>query len=141
MLVHVKRTDKRAQMPVYAHASDAGMDIFTLERVEIPAGERVMVPTGLSFAIPEGYVGLIWDKSGVAAKRGVTMLAGVLDSGYRGEVTLVALNTSKETQTFGEGEKITQILIQPITQPELVEVEELDDTQRGEGAFGSTGVI
>ena len=140
MQLAVKKLDARATVPVYAHADDAGMDIRTLDRVEIPAGERVSVPTGLAFAIPEGHVGLIWDKSGVSAKKGITMLAGVLDAGYRGEVVLIALNTSQELQVFEAGEKITQILVQPIVQPTIVEVETLDDTARGEGAFGSTGV-
>lgn len=139
MKVLVKKLDAAAKAPTYAHPGDAGMDLYALTGVTIEPGERVLVPTGIACAIPSGFVGLIWDKSGVAAKRGLKTLAGVVDSGYRGEVMVALFNTSKETQTFDAGDKLAQMLIQPVESPEVVEVEELDDTSRGEGAFGSTG--
>lgn len=140
MKVSVKKIHPDATMPTYAHHDDAGMDLYAYEGVVIAPGERALIPTGIAMAIPEGHVGLMWDKSGVSTKRGLTTLAGVIDSGYRGEIQIALLNTSHETQEFAAGDKVAQMLIQPVEQPELVEVDDLDETQRGEGAFGSTGV-
>jgi len=107
--------------------------------MNISAGERVIVPTGIQMAIPEGYVGLVWDRSGLAAKHSLHCLAGVIDSGYRGEVGVVMINLGKEDFLVEKNMRIAQILIQPVELPSVVEVEDLDDTTRGDGGFGSTG--
>lgn len=139
MQVQIQKLHESAKMPSYAHDTDAGMDIYAAEAVAIAPGERALVPTGIAVAIPDGYVGLVWDKSGVATKRGIKTIAGVVDAGYRGEVKIGLLNTSDEPQQFAAGEKIAQMLIQRVEHPELIEVDELDDTDRGAGGFGSTG--
>lgn len=139
MELQVQLLHEDAKMPVFAHDTDAGMDIFSAVAVTIPAGGRVQVATGLSVAIPDGYVGLIWDKSGISHKAGLKVLGGVVDAGYRGEVLIGLLNTSQTDHTFSIGDKITQMLIQKIEHPKLVEVATLEETQRGAGAFGSTG--
>ena len=128
-----------AVVPSFAHTTDAGMDLCASVEVVVLAGERVSAPTGIAMQIPEGHVGLIWDKSGVSQKVGLKTLGGVIDAGYRGEIFVGLFNTSKETYTFAPGQKLAQILIQEIKQPELEVVDSLEDSDRGEGAFGSTG--
>ena len=140
MKIQVKKIDPSARLPHYAHPGDAGMDLYSSVTVEIPAGERVLVKTGISLALPEGYVGLVWDKSGLAVKAGLTTIAGVIDSGYRGEVHVALYNTSNKTYLVEAGKKIAQLLVQPIVQGTLEEVDELTDTSRGNGGFGSTGL-
>ncbi len=126
-------------MPSYAHATDAGMDLYALSEVVIEPGERVQVSTGLAFAIPEGYVGLIWDKSGLSHKSGLKTLGGVVDAGYRGEVLVGLVNLSTTRYAVRAGDKVAQMLIQKVTQPVLEEVDALDSTDRGNCGFGSTG--
>ena len=137
--MQIKKLSETATLPSFAHDSDAGMDLYANQAVTIEPGERALIDTGIALAIPAGHVGLIWDKSGVATKRGLKTLAGVIDAGYRGEVKIALVNTGTETQAFAVGEKVAQMLIQKVTQPELELVTELPDTQRGEGGFGSTG--
>jgi len=139
MKVLIKKLNPSTKFPTYAHVGDAGMDLYAPESVTIESMQRELIPTGIIMAIPEGYVGLIWDKSGVATKRGIKTLAGVIDSSYRGEVQVALFNTSNEVQKFEAGEKLAQMLIQKIETPELVEVGEMEKTERGTGAFGSTG--
>lgn len=139
MELPIKKLHSDAKLPAFAHDTDAGMDLCTTEEITIAPGESAAFPTGLAFAIPVGYVGLIWDKSGVAIKRNVKTKAGVIDAGYRGEVMVGVFNIGTEPQTFEVGDKVAQMLIQKIEQPNIVEVNELDETARGEGAFGSTG--
>ena len=139
MKVEIQKVHADAKVPSYAHPGDAGMDLFAVEASSIAPGERALVATGIAMKIPEGYVGLIWDKSGLAAKKGLTMLGGVIDSGYRGEIKVVVQNLGSEDFEVVSGNKIAQLLIQPVFQPELVEVESLDATSRGDGGFGSTG--
>lgn len=139
MQIQIKKLHPAATIPIFAHATDAGMDLCTTEAVTIEPGASAAVSTGLAFAIPEGYVGLIWDKSGVAIKRNIKTKAGVIDAGYRGEVFIGVFNIGTETQTFNVGDKVAQMLIQKIEQPTFVEVTELDETPRGTGGFGSTG--
>lgn len=139
MQLQIKKLTDTAVVPVFAHTTDAGMDLFADEVVEVKPGERVLVSTGIAMAIPEGYVGLVWDKSGLAVKRGIKTMAGVIDAGYRGEIKVALLNTTDETQSFEIGDKVSQMLIQKIEQPEMMVVNELSDTERGEGGFGSTG--
>jgi len=140
MKLRVKRVSAGAKLPVYQHPGDAGMDLFAAEDVTLSVGEAKAVPTGIQMAIPEGNVGLIWDKSGISLQ-GLHRLAGVVDAGYRGEVKVVMINLGKEPYTFKQGQKVAQMLIQPVQAIEIVDVEEgdLDETSRGTGGFGSTG--
>ena len=139
MKLPIKKLHPEAKIPSFAHATDAGMDLHTTIEVTIEPGTLFAIPTGIAFAIPTGHVGLIWDKSGVAIKRGLKTMGGVVDAGYRGEVFVGLFNTTNEIQSFVVGEKVAQMVIQKIEQPEINEVEDLDETDRGEGAFGSTG--
>lgn len=139
MKVNIKKLHENAKIPTYAHSFDAGMDLYTPIAVEILPMQRVQMRTGIAFEIPDGYVGLIWDKSGLSHKKGLKLLGGVVDSGYRGEVLVGAVNLGQDKITFEAGEKVAQMLIQKVEHPELFEVDELTDTERGEGAFGSTG--
>lgn len=139
MKLKIKKIHKNATIPSFAHPGDAGMDLHVPEQVEIKAGERKSIPLGLAFEIPEGYVGLMWDKSGLSHKHGIKTFGGVIDSGYRGEVHAGVMNLSTETYVFEKGHKITQLVIQKVEHPEIVEVEELSSSVRGHGAFGSSG--
>jgi dUTP pyrophosphatase len=139
MQLPIKKLHPGAKAPAFAHDTDAGMDIYTTTDIELNPGALVSIPTGIAFAIPVGHVGLIWDKSGVAIKRGLKTMGGVVDAGYRGEVFVGMVNTGTETQSFAAGEKVAQILIQKIEQPVITEVADLDETSRGDGGFGSTG--
>lgn len=140
MNVEIQKLEKQARLPEYAHPGDAGMDVFAFENLALEPGERGMVRTGVAMKVPEGYVGLVWDKSGRAVKEGLTTMAGVIDSGYRGEVQIVILNTSTEAITIEAGQKVAQILIQPVICAMIQEVSQLDDTSRGDNGFGSTGL-
>jgi len=140
MKVRVKRISAGAKLPVYQHPGDAGMDLFAAEEVTLGPGDVKPVPTGIRMAIPEGYVGLIWDKSGISLQ-GVHRLAGVVDAGYRGEVRVVMVNLGKRPFVLKRGQKVAQMLIQPVQAVEVVDVGDgdLDETARGVGGFGSTG--
>lgn len=126
-------------MPNYAYHNDAGFDLCAIESVTIPAGSRVLVGTGIAMEIPDGYVGLVWDKSGLSNTHGLKTLGGVVDAGYRGEVKVGIINLSTSDYTIGAGHKVAQMLIQKVEQVEIKEVAELSDATRGEGGFGSTG--
>lgn len=115
------------------------MDLCAAEAVTILPSERVQVKTGIAMAIPEGYVGLVWDKSGLSHKSGLKTMGGVVDAGYRGEVLVGIVNMGEIPHTFSVGDKVAQMLIQKVEHPTLVEVSELDATVRGERGFGSTG--
>lgn len=134
----VKKIRKNAKLPSYGHRGDAGLDLFAAVDVVMDTGQVLSIPTGIQVAIPEGHVGLIWDKSGVSLQ-GVHRLAGVIDSGYRGEVKVVLVNLSAQPFAVEKGMKIAQLLIQTIDTVKVIEVEDLGDTPRGEGGFGSTG--
>jgi dUTP pyrophosphatase len=138
MELKVKKASRDARLPQYGHTGDAGLDLFSSIDFVLDKGQVEAIPSGIKVAIPDGYVGLIWDKSGVSLK-GVHRLAGVIDSGYRGEVKVVMINLSDKPFTIQKGMKIAQLLVQPITIVRVVETEDLDDTSRGEGGFGSTG--
>jgi dUTP pyrophosphatase len=139
MELKVKRIHPEAKLPVYGHPGDAGLDLFSVVDRALGPGEVYPVPTGLQVAIPPGFVGLVWDKSGISLK-GVHRLAGVVDAGYRGEVQVVMINLGRGPFTLKKGMKIAQMLIQPVASVAVVECETLDDTSRGEGGFGSTGL-
>jgi dUTP pyrophosphatase len=136
--LRVKRIHPDAKLPVYQHPGDAGLDLFSVVDDVLAAGESKPIPTGIKMAIPEGYVGLVWDKSGISLQ-GVHRLAGVVDAGYRGEVRVVMVNLGREPFVIKKGMKIAQLLIQAVSAPEVVEADDLDETSRGEGGFGSTG--
>ncbi len=140
MKIEIQQLDSAAIIPEIAHAGDAGMDLFSIEAAELAPGQRLAIKTGLALAIPDGYVGLVWDKSGRALKDGLTTLAGVIDSSYRGEVQVVLLNVGDRAVTISAGEKIAQLLIQPVVAPTITVVEALSETTRGDGGFGSTGI-
>lgn len=139
MELKVKRLHEEAKLPVYQHKGDAGFDLFSAVDCVLEAGEVKAIPTGIKVAIPDGYAGLIWDKSGLSLQ-GIHKLAGVVDSGYRGEVRVVMVNSGKEPFAIEKGMKIAQMIIQPIIEVEVVEVEELDETTRGDKGFGSSGL-
>lgn len=125
--------------PHYAHPGDAGLDLRSSVDTVIRPNETQGVPTGIKMAIPHGYVGLVWDKSGYAAKNSIKTMAGVIDSGYRGEIKIVMKNLGNEDFKITKDMKIAQILFQPVVQANIIEKETLDETARGEGGFGSTG--
>ena len=138
MELKVKKIHKDAKLPSYGHVGDAGLDLFSVVECVLKGGEARAISTGIQVAIPDGYVGLIWDKSGISLKN-IHRLAGVVDSGYRGEIKVVMTNLSAEAFSIEKGMKIAQMLIQPISKVKVVDAEELDDTSRGENGFGSTG--
>ena len=140
MELKVKKLHPEATLPSYAHATDAGMDLYTVQDFTIKPGEHFLAPTGIALVIPVGYAALVWDKGGVANKRFLKTVGGVFDTDYRGEYLIGLYNFGAEPQVFKAGDKIAQLLIQRIEHPVLVEVTELDETVRGEGRFGSTGV-
>ncbi|MEY4440665.1 MAG: hypothetical protein RLY49_291 [Candidatus Parcubacteria bacterium] len=139
MNIKVKKLHPEAIIPKIAHMGDAGADLFATESVTLKPGERGQVPTGLALEIPQGYVALIWDKSGVSHKGGIKTLGGVIDSGYRGEWLVGVINLGIEEYAFEKGHKVAQFLIQKIETPTFEEVIELSDTSRGDSGFGSTG--
>ena len=139
MIIGIKKVDPEAKLPEYAHPGDAGMDWFALEDTIVKSGEIVKVRTGVSMEIPDGFVGLFWDKSSVSMNFGIKTMGGVIDSGYRGEVLIGVVNLSDKEYKFEKHHKVAQMLIQSIERPSLEEVGELSSTPRGEGGFGSTG--
>lgn len=138
--LRIKKLHKDALIPSYAHEGDAGLDLFSPEKVVVKKGERVQVPTGLAFQIPDGYVGLVWDKSGLSHKHGIKTLGGVLDAGYRGELLVGVVNLGEEDYIFEKGHKVAQLLIQKVENVCIEVVDELqNNTTRGVGGIGSTG--
>ena len=126
-------------LPEYASPGAAGADLRASEALEIPPGGRAAVPTGLRLAIPPGFVGLIWPRSGLAVRHGIDTLAGVIDSDYRGEVRVVLQNHGREPFRIAPGDRIAQLLVQPVVRAAFAHGDSLADTERGEGGFGSTG--
>ena len=141
--VPITRHDPDLPIPRYAKPGDAGADLVASESVTLDAGGgRALVPTGLSVAIPEGYAGLVQPRSGLAARHGVTVLntPGLIDSGYRGELKVLLVNTDPSTAfEVSRGERIAQLVIQRVEHVTFTDVDELPDSERGEGGFGSTG--
>lgn len=140
--VRVRRLDAGLPVPGYAMEGDAGADLYAREDVTLAPGERHLVPTGLAIALPAGFVGLVHPRSGLAAKHGVTIVnaPGTVDSGYRGELFVNLLNTDRDTPvTLKRGDRIAQLVIQRFERAEFIEVDELEDSARGDRGFGSTG--
>ena len=141
--IHVKKLDPRAILPTYGSAQAAGADLYACldAPVTIEPGETAWVGTGIALEVPAGCAGLIYARSSLGTKRGLAPAnkVGVVDSDYRGEIRVVLLNHGKVSQTIEHGERIAQFVITPVLTPAYEEVEELTDTQRGVGGFGSTG--
>lgn len=137
----VQRLHPDAVVPTYAHPGDAGLDLTSVTAVTLAPGERVAAPTGLAMAIPEGWVGLVHPRSGLARRHGITVAnaPGTIDAGYRGEVLVLLVNLGDEPVTLQAGERVAQLLLQRVGAAEVVEVTSLDDSSRGTGGFGSTG--
>jgi dUTP pyrophosphatase len=139
--VQVVRLRAEATLPGRAYVGDAGLDLATCERLELAPGERAVVPTGLAVAIPEGFAGFVQPRSGLAARHGIAVVnsPGLIDSGYRGELRVVLLNTDRERAFVAEqGERIAQLVVLSVPELELVEVDELPGTERGLRGFGSS---
>lgn len=137
--IKIKKLNKNARIPSYAHTGDAGMDFFSCEDCIIKAGERKLIHTGISMELPEGYFSSIRGRSGLSNKKGISVLGGVIEYTYRGEYGVILLNTGNEDFEINIGDSVAQVLIQPVATAEVEEVEELSDTERGAGGFGSTG--
>ena len=141
--VAIKKLDKNAKTPTYGSQYSAGADVYacTDKDIEIKYGETAFIPTGLAMQIPTGLVGLIYARSGLACKRGLAPAnkVGVIDSDYRGEIMVALHNHTNAPQTVAAGERVAQIVFAPYVPAEFVEQEELTDTVRGTGGFGSTG--
>jgi len=139
MELKIKKLTRGVVLPSYAHQGDAGLDLYANEDYLLKPGERHLFKLGFATEFPEGYVGLIKDKSGLALKTGLTVLAGVIDAGYRGEWGVVLLNTGSKAYQIKKGDKIAQCIFQKVEQAQIKIVNELSSHSRGEGGFGSTG--
>ncbi|WP_433791652.1 dUTP diphosphatase [Actinoplanes sp. CA-252034] len=142
VIVQVLRIDPDLPLPAYAHPGDAGADLVAAEEAEIAPGARVKVRTGVAIALPEGFVGLVHPRSGLAARLGVTVLnaPGTVDAGYRGEILVNLINHDREsTVKISRGDRIAQLVIQRVERAAFHAVDALDDTARGAGGHGSTG--
>ena len=139
--LNVMRLADGALLPQRAHAQDAGLDLFALEPAQLPGAGRVSVPTGLAVEIPAGHAGLVLPRSGLAAKHGITVAnaPGLIDSGYRGEVRVLLLNTSAQSFTINAGDRIAQLVIVAVELPVVAEVQALRVGDRGAAGFGSSG--
>jgi dUTP pyrophosphatase len=138
----LRRLDDGLPLPSYAHPGDAGADLHAAAGVTLHPGERALVPTGVALALPDGYVGLVHPRSGLAARHGISIVnaPGTIDAGYRGEVKVCLVNTDRhEPFTVHRGDRIAQLVVQRVETAVFVEVETLEDTARGAGGYGSTG--
>lgn len=142
MQINFQLLDSELETPTRSYIGDAAVDLQARSAVVIEPGERAAVPTGIAVAIPEGYAGLVLPRSGLARRAGIGVVnaPGLIDSGYRGEVAVLLINHGSETVTFARGHRIAQLMVVPVPAVEFVQVDELDDSPRGDGGFGSTGV-
>ena len=141
MKIPFLRLDPELSAPERAHHDDAGIDLRAREDTVLAPGEWAMIPTGIAVAIPDGHAGLVAPRSGLAARNGVSVVngPGVVDAGYRGEIKVILINHGVEPLRLARGDRVAQLLVVPIELPELVEVDQLPDSVRGEGGFGSSG--
>ena len=142
MIVQIQRLDKGLPLPEYAKVGDAGMDVFSAIDCVLAPGERAVIPTGIAIALPEGYVCLAHPRSGLAAKNGISIVnaPGTIDSGYRGEIKIILINTDlAESFEIKRGDRIAQLVFQKFESARFYEVDSLPESQRGAGGFGSTG--
>jgi dUTP pyrophosphatase len=140
--VRVKRLDPQLPLPSYAHPGDAGADLVTAVDVELAPGERALLPTGIAIALPAGYAAFVHPRSGLAVRHGVSLVnaPGTIDSGYRGEIQVVLVNGDpRETLRLRRGDRIAQLVIQAVETAIFTEVDELPESVRATGGFGSTG--
>ena len=142
MTLSFKRISPDAVLPSYAHPGDAGMDLRSVDDAVIPPGGRALVHTGLVVNLPPAYEAQVRPRSGLALKNGVTVLntPGTIDAGYRGEIGVILANFGAEPFTVRKGDRIAQMVIAPVTFAEIVETDSIDETDRGAGGFGSTGL-
>jgi dUTP pyrophosphatase len=138
-MIPIKLLSPSSRVPTYSREGDAGVDLYSSEDCMVPAHSHRVVSAGIAIAIPQGHVGLIWDRSGLAAREGITTLAGVVDSNYRGEIRVVLANLGDCDIGFPKGSRIAQMLVQRVERVEFREVEELDATVRQGAGFGSSG--
>ena len=138
MQIKVKKLKENAKLPRYMHPGDVGMDLYSMETVTVKPGEHVRLWHGFALEFPEGNAAIVMDKSSIS-KAGLVHMGGVFDAGYRGEYNTHLVNLSSESYIIEEGDKVSQLVIVPVSIVELKEVTELSDSSRGEGAFGSTG--
>lgn len=139
MEIKIKQLSKKAIPPKYAHSGDAGIDFFTVDSKTLKPGQWHAFSTGIAMEIPAGFAGLVWDKSGLSSKFGLHVLAGVIDSSFRGEVKIVIYNLGSHNYQFKAGDKVAQMLIQPFITAKTKLVKNLSNSARGQGGFGSTG--
>jgi dUTP pyrophosphatase len=142
VVVRVKRLSSGAQLPKAAREGDVAFDLYSTVEYELGPGEWYAVPTGIALQIPKGYEGQVRPRSGLALREGITVLnaPGTIDSGYRGEVKTTLINLSRDPFRITKGMRVSQLAIRPVPDVEFIEVEELSDTERGAGGFGSTGL-
>ncbi len=138
LTLKVKKLDSRARLPFRAHPTDSGADLFALERTIIPAHSIQKVRTGIAIELPDNTSGIIWGKSSVESK-GIKAMAGLVDAPYRGELLVCMYNLNETEFIFEAGQKVAQLVVLPTLYPMFEEAEELSDTSRGTGGFGSTG--
>jgi dUTP pyrophosphatase len=138
--IKCKKLLDSASVPTRAHEHDAGWDLYSSEQSFVISSKRKVVSTSISLAIPDGHVGLIWPRSGLAAKKGIDVFAGVIDSGYRGEIKVCLYNSSGINFEINKGDRIAQIIFHKLPQTEMLEVGSLEDSIRGDEGFGSSGV-
>lgn len=142
MKLSIKRLDLGLPLPVYARSDDAGLDLVAARSLELKPGERAAVPTGIAVAIEPGYAGFVQARSGRALREGLALVnaPGLIDAGYRGEIRVIVVNLDPDEPIHIErGEKIAQLVIQPVVTAEAAEVDELPGSERGSAGFGSTG--
>ncbi len=139
MEIKFKKVNDKVVEPTFSYNNAAAMDLHSAEDLVLKAGQQAVVKTGIAMAIPQGYWGDIRDRSGLAAKHGLHCLAGVIDSDYRGEIQVVLINLSKENYNIKAGDRIAQMIISKHEQVKLQEIDNIDDTKRAEGNFGSSG--
>jgi dUTP pyrophosphatase len=141
MKIPLRRLDPELPLPAHAHPGDGGVDLCARHPVRLGPGERAIVPTGIAVAIPPGHAGLVTPRSGLAARHGIGVVngPGLVDAGYRGEVKVILINQGNDAVDIARGERIAQLVVIPVAEQEFVVVEELPDSARSEGGFGSTG--
>jgi dUTP pyrophosphatase len=142
VILRVRRLDPAVPIPAYAHPGDAGLDLCSAEDVDLEPGQRALVSTGFAMALPEGYAAFVQPRSGLAARSGISIVntPGLIDCHYRGEVKVILINLGEEPFQVKRGDRIAQMVVQEIENTRVAVMEELDDTARGEGGFGSTGL-
>lgn len=141
-VLRVRRTDPRAILPTRAYAHDAGLDLYALEPVRLEPGQRATARTGVAVEVPAGHAGLVLPRSGLATRHGIALVnaPGLIDAGYRGELQVLLLNTDRTAPcSLAAGDRIAQLVLVAVATPAVIEVEELSDSERGVGGFGSSG--